>query len=220
MSLTTRRPAELTADLLDELPERCRRCLFWELGSPRPIDGVELHDEMAADPAGQKTSWWASRELEHGAVGRAVRIDGDLVGYSLAGPGRAFAVRRAPIPRVSAEALLLATIWVEPSHRGAGVGRLLVQAAVKEAIRTDLRAVEAYGDRRHRDGNCLIPSMWLLHEGFEVHREHVRYPLLRLDVRSTVRWTEPLEQAVESALARIGPRPAPEPAPNRAWPVP
>lgn len=219
MSLTARRPVDLTADLIEGLPDRCRRCLFWELGWPRPIDGVELHDEMAADPSFQKAAWWAATELDVGPVARAVRVDGEVVGYSLVGPGHVFAARRPPIPRVSPDALLLATVWIEPAHRGTGVARTLVQAAVKEAIRSDLRAVEAYGDRRHRDGNCLIPSMWLLHEGFEIRKEHPRYPVLRLDVRSTVRWTEPLEQAVGSALARIGSRPAPEPAPGRASPA-
>jgi hypothetical protein len=88
-----------------------------------------------------------------------------------------------------------------------------VLAAVKVAGRTERRAVEAYGDRRHRDGACVLPCTWLLHEGFAVHREHPRYPLLRLSVKSTARWAEPLEHAVEQALERMGV--SPEPSPQR-----
>lgn len=215
MSLTTRRVAELSCDRIDDLPERCRTCLFWELGAPRALAvgiagaAVDAEDEMAADPGVQKSAWWRDVELESGPAGRVVRVDGEPVGYALFAPAPAFARRRSPIPSASDDALLLATVWVDPAHRGAGSGRLLVQAAVKEALRLDLHAVEAYGDRRHREGQCVAAATWLLHEGFAVHREHPRYPLLRLDVRTTVRWTEPIEHAVETALGRLGRRPAP-----------
>lgn len=209
MSLSTRRVGDLGSDRLEELPDRCRRCLFWELGAPRPLEPVD--DEMAGDPLVQKAAWWRSVELDTGVPGRAVRADGTTAAYAVMAPGAAFAPRRPPVPPVSDDALLLATVWVEPAHRGGGAGRLLVQTAVKEALRLDLRAVEAYGDRRHRDSNCILPSFWLLHEGFTVHREHPRYPLLRLDVRTTARWTEPLEHAVGSAIAKLSRRPSPAP---------
>jgi hypothetical protein len=70
---------------------------------------------------------------------------------------------------------------------------------------------------------------WLLHEGFEVHREHPRTPLLRLDVKRTVRWAESLEHALEEvlgALPRRLPHPVPEggrvpggPSPSRRGPT-
>jgi hypothetical protein len=91
----------------------------------------------------------------------------------------------------------------------------LVQSAVKEALALDLPAVEAYGDRRWRESDCVLPVTWLLHEGFEVSAEHPRHPLLRLDAGRTVRWTEAIEQAVEEVLDRL-PRRAPSPVPGGA----
>lgn len=210
----SRRVVELTANDLGELADRCRRCLFWEFGAPRPIDDVPQADELTGDAVIQKTAWWRSQELETGSPGRVVRIDGNPVAWCEFGPATAFTRRRQPVPRVSDDALFLATLWVEPPHRGRGFGRLLVQAAAKEALRRDLHGVEAYGDRRHRDAACVLPCTWLLHEGFQVHREHPRYPLLRMDVRSIARWAEPLEHALEHALERLGRRPDLEPAPH------
>lgn len=214
-----RRVADLGAGDLEELPERCRHCLFWEVGAPRPIDipHDRAHaDELAGDTLVQKTAWWRSQELETGVPGRVVRVDGTAVGWCQFGPPEAFARRRAPVPRASEDALFIATLWVEPAHRGAGLGRQLVQAVVKEAIRRHVHAVEVYGDRRHRDGACVLPVTWLLHEGFEVHREHPRHPLLRLDVRSVARWVEPLEHALEQALAKLRGRPELEPVPGQS----
>lgn len=212
----SRRVVELTADDLDVLADRCGRCLFWEFGAPRPIDEAPHPDELSGDAVIQKTAWWRSQELETGAPGRAVKVDGQVAAWCELGPPAAFTRRRPPVPRASGDALFLATLWVEPAYRGRGYGRLLVQAAAKEALRRDLQGVEAYGDRRHRDAACVLPVTWLLHEGFDVHREHPRYPLLRMDVRSIARWAEPLEHALEQALERLGRRPEPEPAPSRS----
>lgn len=222
--MASRRVAPLSGADVEDLPDTCRVCLFWELGRPRP-DPREVHrsvDELAGDPAMQKQAWWAARGLEDAPPGRVVRVDDKLAGYVLFAPSDAFAPRKAPAPQASEDALLLATIWVEPTMREQGVGRTLVQAALKEAIRRDLAAVEAYGDRRFREQDCVLPAMWLLHEGFVVHREHPRYPLLRIDTKRTARWTDTLEHALEDIRERMPRRvpvpgmPSPTPAPDGA----
>jgi GNAT superfamily N-acetyltransferase len=193
---------------VDELPERCRRCLFWELGANRPAQGTGPDD--AADRV-RKQGWVTAQSLEDGAPGVLARDGRSTVGYALFGPAGVFAPRQA-VPPTSHDALLLATAWVDPTRRGGGVGRVLVRAAVREAIRLDLRAVEAYGDRRARDWDCVVPVGWLLEEGFQVTAEHPRYPLLRIDVNRVARWAESLEHAVEELLGRAGAGPALEPA--------
>lgn len=210
----------LTAEDVDELPARCRRCLFWELGlsrpDPRAAGGGAGHED-GGDPVVQKQAWCSARSLEGIRPGSLVRVGERVVGYALHAPAPAFAPRRPPLPRASGDALLLATVWVEPDRRAQGISRLLVQRAVREALNADLVAVEAYGDRRFREADCTVPCTWLLHEGFRVHREHPRYPLLRLDARRTVRWAESLEQALDEVLGRLPqrapqPRGGPEPA--------
>ncbi len=226
--MASRRVAPLAGADVEDLPETCRVCLFWELGRPRPDPrDLDRVDELAGDPAMQKQAWWSSQVLEDQPPGRVVRVDDELAGYVLFARPGVLSPRKAPAPQASEDALLLATIWVEPTMREHGIGRLLVQAALKEAIRLDLDAVEVYGDRRFREQDCVLPAMWLLHEGFQVHREHPRYPLLRIDAKRTARWAETLEHALEDIRERIprrvpvtgmpGPAPAPDgaPAPQR-----
>ncbi len=210
------RPGPLVSDVLGALPDRCRECLFWELGHPRPDPRTKrVVDELAGDPKVSKHAWCASQGLDAGAPGRVIHRDEKVVAYALfAGPGE-FSPRRPPIPATSDDALVLATIWVERAWREQGLARQLVQATIKEAMHRGLPAVEAYGDRRHRDSDCVLPAIYLLHEGFVVHREHPRHPLFRLDVKRTARWTKDLEATWDGVRERLPRRVgAPAPAPR------
>lgn len=212
----TRKVRPLDGDAVEALPDRCRSCLFWELGRPRPDAAMPGGgDELAGDPHVAKQAWCTQQVLAGRPPGRVVWVDDELAAYALFGPAREFAPRRAPVPAASRDALLLATLWVGAPHRKRGIGRVLVQAALKEALRLGLPAVEAYGDRRWRESDCVLPVTWLLHEGFQVTTEHPRYPLMRLDTKRTVRWTEAIEHAVEEVLDLIPRRyPSPAPAPD------
>lgn len=215
-----RKVAPLKADALEALPERCQRCLFWELGQPRPDprEGSRpVRDELAGDRVVQKQAWATAAGLEWAPPGRVVRLDDRVVGYVVFAPAQRFAPRLAPVPMTSPDALHLSTLWVEPGVREGGFAKLLVAEAIKEAQRHDLKAVEAYGDRRYREAECVLPAQFLLKVGFEVYREHPRYPLLRLDTKRTLRWAESLEAALDEFLERL-PRkvPAPAPVPQRS----
>ncbi len=205
------RTVPLVGDVLDDLPPRCRSCVFWELGADRPADPLGSASERAADDRVRKQGWVTAQSLEDGSPGVLLR-DGDRsIGYALFAPSRTLPQRAGAVPATSADALVLATAWIEPAARSAGGGRLLVRAAVREALRLELRAVEAHGDRRAREWDCVVPAAWLLHEGFEVAAEHPRYPLLRIDTRRVARWAESLEHAVEELLSRPRvPRPVPQ----------
>jgi GNAT superfamily N-acetyltransferase len=214
-----RRAIPFTGDDVERLPSPCRSCLFWELGAACPdprtkgvLTGVAARSPAPSDPLVRKQAWVSARVQEGTPPGRIVVVDGEVIAYALFAPASTFARRSPLVPTTDDDTLQLATAWVHPVHRGVGIGRLLVQAALKEAIRLELRAVEAYADRRWREGACVLPATWLLHEGFEVHREHPRTPLLRTDIRRTVRWAESLEHAWEEVLGRLPYRvPAPVP---------
>ncbi len=217
----SRRKVALTSAEVDLLPSACRSCLFWEDGSTGPILPPALRARHET-PAERKRAWVSARVAEGTPPGAVLVVDDEVAGYALFAPVGGFAPRSSLLPRVSRDALLLATMWVAPAHRGRGLGRLLVQAALKEALRLDLAAVEVYGDRRWHERACVLPVTWLLHEGFEVHQEHPRTPLLRLETRRTARWAGSLEHAWEEVLGRIPRRvgvPGGEPAPGRV-PVP
>ena len=207
--MTSRRVVPLTGELMEQLPSPCDACLFWERGERRP--GAWPTTGADQEAARVRKQAWASAALQEGrAPGRAVHLEGALAAWVTFGPVGAFTAPPPPAPRVSDDALQLATLHVRADLRGHGLGRLLLQAAVRDALRADLAAVEVYGDRRWRERNCLLPVTWLLHEGFAVHREAPRMPLLRLDVRRTLRWAPSLEVALEEILGRV-PRPVPTP---------
>jgi GNAT superfamily N-acetyltransferase len=215
-----RRVRELTGEDVELLPGACSTCLFWELGAdcPQPRTravpaGRPLVDRHPSDPAVRKQAWVSARVQEGFAPGRLVVIDGEVVAFAAFAPTVTYAPRGVGVPIASDDAVLLATAWVVPAHRGAGIGALLLRAALREAIRIDAPAVEVYGDRRFHDRSCTLPAGWLLHQGFEVHAEHPRTPLLRLDVRRTVRWAGSLEHAWEEVLGRL-PHPVPALSPE------
>lgn len=232
-----RRAVPLTGDVLAALPDPCRRCLFWEQGAacPQPRSGSVLAGLASALPPGEagrdaeerKRSWidaevaagtppgvvlWWGPEREPGRTREREHTE-PVAAFALFASADRFAPRAAPAPRTSADALVLATAWVAPTHREQGLGRVLLHQALREAVRRDLAAVEVYGDRRFRERTCVLPATWLLHEGFVVHREHPRVPLLRLETRRTVRWTEQLEHAWDEVLSRL-PELVPSPQPG------
>lgn len=220
----TRRLHDLTPDTLDDLPVTCRSCVFWEVaGAPRGVtprqggSSPSSGGKSLTDGRGRKEAWWQATQLEWGTPGKAVYDGGRLIGYAAFAPGAHYptAVR---LGGVSVDALLLATLWVDREHRGAGLARLLLQSVLRETHKRGCKALEAFADRRGGNGAgeslCIIGEDFLLANGFSVLREHPSTPLLRLDLRQTVRWQESLSSALEGVASVLGRREG-VPAPAR-----
>jgi len=180
-----------------------------------------------------KEAWWHATQLEWGAPGKGVYAEEELVGFAVFAPAAHFPARNQLRPASSPDALLLATLWVNPDHRGTGVAKLLLQSLLRETHRRRARALECYGDRTGALGASLPPSLWptgcvlpeafLLAAGFAVRSEHALFPLLRLDLRQTVRWQESVGHALEgvvTALSRRERAPAPVRSPAETATVP
>jgi GNAT superfamily N-acetyltransferase len=182
----SRRIRQLDVDVLDHLPDPCRSCVFWEVArAPRgPGPDPRLGREA-------KEAWWQATQLEWGVPGRAVYVDDVPVGYATFAPSEHFP-RARQFGRPSDDALLLATLWIDPAYRGQGLATMLLQSMLREVHRRGAKALEAYGARTSADlaAPCMIPENFLLSRGFQVLRERERAPLLRLDLRQTARWQE------------------------------
>jgi GNAT superfamily N-acetyltransferase len=204
-----RRVAGITLDNLDDLPGRCRRCVFWEAG-PTPSDHPVTCDPDRA--AAWKESWVSTVLLDWGGCGSIVYVDGDPAGFVLyAPPGyvpRAEAFGSSP---VSPDAVLLMTAAVRAEDTGAGLGRVLIQTAAKDLIRRGFRAIEAFGTTSGRQGPCVLPVDYLLSVGFKTVRPHPLHPRLRLELRTIVTWREDLESAIERLLGTVASDRAPRP---------
>lgn len=202
----SRRVHDLTSSNLDDLPEDCRSCVFWEVASA---------GRGPAGPQGAqgKEAWLQATQLEWGAPGKVIYVDDRPVAYGLFAPGDHFPRGRRLGHAPSEDALLLAALRVEPELREAGLAKVLLHALLRETHRRGARALEAYGVRGGvLPTSCVLPEGFLLANGFTVLHEHAEHPLLRLDLRQTVRWQESVSQALEgvvSALARRERAPAP-----------
>ena len=210
----TRRIGELSLGSVDDLPLRCRGCVYWELS---PGDRAVA---MEHDPEFEKEAWLSGVCLEAGSAGKVLYVDGTPVGYALLGATSIFP-RSAFFPaRVSKDALFLAVAHIVPEWQGRGHGKALIQAVLKEAKERNKRAVECFADRQWTGPDCLLPAefcerlglrvpdhksalchrrrnarhcngQWLRHEGSQslsqVRRNHPRAP-----------WTAWVEKQVQA----------------------
>jgi GNAT superfamily N-acetyltransferase len=203
------RVRDLQIEHLDLLPDPCRGCTFWQtVGGGR--------GGQPSDPAAQD-AWWQAVQLEWGTPGRGVWHGDRMVGYALYAPAVHLRRTRVLGPPASDDALVLATVWVDPDHRAGGLARHLVQVVVREAIAHDLEAVEAYGTvwggAPDAPGGCVVGTAFLEHLGFRLHRADAEMPLYRLQTARTARWAESVGTALGDVVAALRPartRPVPE----------
>ena len=197
----SRRLASVTLDNLDDIPSKCRRCVFWELDPAAAARALEV-----GDPALEKESWVSTVLLQWGSCGKIAYVDGVAAGYMLYAPPQ-YVPRSAAFPTspVSSDAVLLMTAHVLAEFSGGGLGRMLVQGLVKDLTRRGIRAVEAFGDLKPDGLGCVTPAEYLLAVGFKTVRPHLRYPRLRLEVKTAMSWREDVEVALERLLGSMTP---------------
>lgn len=148
-----RRLVPLTLDNLQDLPQRCRSCVFWELD---PVSGEAAIQGGSA--AQEKEGWISAVLLDWGSCGRVVYVDDVPVGYVLYAPP-AYVPRSAAFPTspLSPDAVQLITAFVLPGYQGQGLGRVMVQTVAKDLLRRGFRAIEVFGDARWQEPPVSCP---------------------------------------------------------------
>jgi len=199
-----RRLVPLTLDNLQDLPERCRACVFWELD---PVSGEAA--VKAGKPELEKEAWISAVLLEWGSCGRVVYVDDVPAGFVIYAPP-AYVPRSTAFPTspVSPDAVQLITGLIVPGYQGQGLGRVMVQTVAKDVLRRGFKAIEAFGDARAEEFGCVLPADHLLAVGFKTVRPHPRYPRLRLELRTTLSWKEDVEMALDRLLGAVQKEPA------------
>lgn len=213
----------LELDGFDRLPLHTRRCVFWEVD---PDGSTDVLDDAFAGSLGgfesefDKEAWISGLMLEWGSCCQlAVEPSTQrVVGSAFyAPPNRVPRRKRFPTGPVTADAVLLTKITVEPGFTDAAP--LLLDAVVADVIRRGVRAIEAFGYTATEDeladdlvslllgggvsGNvcatCILPTGFLLDSGFEVVAADQYLPRLRLNLDGDLGW----KQQVEHALAKL-----------------
>ncbi|GAA3300572.1 GNAT family N-acetyltransferase [Streptomyces cinereospinus] len=199
-----RRLVPLTLDNLQDLPRRCRTCVFWELDPVRGEAALK-----AGTAALEKEAWISAVLLEWGSCGRVVYVDDTPVGFVLYAPP-AYVPRSTAFPTspVSPDAVQLMTAFIVPEYQGQGLGRVMVQTVAKDLLRRGFKAIEAFGDARWQEAACVLPAEHLLAVGFKTVRPHPAYPRMRLELRTTLSWKEDVEMALDRLLGAVQKEPA------------
>lgn len=222
------RIAPLRLEGFEQLPKHARRCVFWE------VDPATLgSDEHLSDPEFEKEAWLSMVMLEWGCCGQvaspttATRVVGDpaCLGYVLYAPPRAVPrANRFPTAPVSADAVLLTSMGVDPAPMADGLPEELIAHAIGELVRRGVRALEAFG-RTPAVGelldpcrippdvapvlealgdcsieHCVIEADFLTDVGFTVVAPHRYFPRLRLELDKGLGWKAEVEAALERLL--------------------
>lgn len=203
----------LTMDGFENLSSHSRRCVFWEMDPhliPDNRGGVAFESEF------DKEAWVSMILLEWGTCGQVAvnRMTGKVVGAAFYGPPRS--VPRSllfPTSPVSADAVILNSLWVEPGHDDAADA--LAQAVIVDLTRRGVRAIESFGIVRsaHVSANvlndpeqeaicphCMIDAHFLKSTGFDVVSAHHRYPRMRLELDDDLGWKAGVESALEKLV--------------------
>ena len=186
---------------LDRLPTLCGGCVFWET--------AEMHERRcgsACDPEVLRC-WYERVTDEWGECGRvALDDDGEVMGFIKYAPSGYFPQAATfPSRPTSGDTALITCLHIRDDAREQGLGRVLVQAALKDLKSRGERSVQSFACARPLDLG-VMPMMgikYLLNQGFTVVRPDPSFPLLQLDLRSLAMLAENLEAMLESLRAPL-----------------
>jgi hypothetical protein len=224
----TARITPLRLEGFEQLPKHARRCVFWEVDP-----GTLGNDDRLADPEFEKEAWLSMVMLEWGSCGQVATVapadcmpgDPPCLGYVLyAPPGVVPRAHRFPTAPVSADAVLLTSMGIEPSALSDDLPYSLVTRVVDELMRRGVRALEAFGrtdaineltEQPTTDPDlrpvldalgdcsldrCIIAADFLQDVGFMVVAPHRYFPRLRLELDKGLGWKAEVEAALERLL--------------------
>jgi len=228
----------LRLEAFEQLPKHARRCVFWE------VDPATLGaSDYLPDPEFEKEAWLSMVMLEWGSCGQIATLtptgnpddrdgsadiadggDESCLGYVLYAPPRAVPrAQRFPTGPVSADAVLLTSLGIEPGQSD-GLAQSLIAQVVSELVRRGVRALEAFartaecaelsdsrsvtpelqpvldalGDCSFEQ--CMIDEDFLRGAGFTVVAPHRYFPRLRLELDKGLGWKAEVEAALERLL--------------------
>ena len=222
----------LRLEAFEQLPKHARRCVYWEV-DPQTLGG----DDHLSDPEFEKEAWLSMVMLEWGSCGQLAvdcrdgqdpavdSVDDPCLGYVFYAPPRSVPrVGRFPTGPVSADAVLLTSLGVEPGQGTDGLSNTLIAAVVSDLVRRGVRALEAFG--RTSDvaaltdpaavpadvapvmealgdcsvEQCVLDADMLQAAGFVVVSHHTYFPRLRLELEQGLGWKAGVEAALERLL--------------------
>lgn len=190
-----RRMRALTSDRVGDLPDPCSSCALWETGG---------REAPVCEPAVQRERferWIDGVRAEWGECGRIAYENREPLGFVKYAPPRFFpqAISMPSGPPDPAS-VLIACVHAVPEARDDGLGKVLLQAALRDLVSRGEKVVEAYAatDAVDTERSPLMAVEFLLRQGFTVARPHAIYPLMRLELKSLATWTDNIEAVLDA----------------------
>jgi hypothetical protein len=218
----------LRLEAFEQLPKHARRCVYWE------VDPATLgNQDHLADPEFEKEAWLSMVMLEWGSCGQVAtaardergNTDPPCLGYVFYAPPRAVPrAQRFPTAPVSADAVLLTSMGIEPGQDAEDLPHGLIARVIDELVRRGVRALEAFGRTPAASDlqdpgmaspdvrpvlealgdcsveHCVIDAEFLKDVGFVVVAPHTYFPRLRLELDKGLGWKAEVEAALERLL--------------------
>lgn len=177
------------------LPVRCVGCVYWESAERLPRQcGVACDEPSARD-------WVRTVADQWGECGRVAVEDGGFLGFIKYAPPRYLPqAQNMPSGPPLEDAPLITCMHLASDARRHGLGGVLLRAALRDLAGRGERTVQAYAIAGRTDFETapMVGVEFLLRNGFTVVRPHPDVPLLRLDLKSLVMWSENMESVLDS----------------------
>lgn len=177
------------------LPSRCVGCMYWESPQTLPRECGAACDAVAA------TEWVRTVAAGWGECGRVAVEDGAFLGFiKYAPPAYLPQSSRLPSGPPIEGVPVIACMHLAPEARRRGLGGVLLRAALRDLTLRGERSVQAYAlaGRTDFENSPLVGVEFLLRNGFVVTTPHPEVPLLKLDLKSLVSWSDNLEAVLDS----------------------
>lgn len=200
----------LALEHLSRLPGACPGCAFWETPDVHERACGSICDQEAVE------AWFRRVGSEWGSCGRVATHGDEVLGVIKYAPsGLVPQAATFPAAPLDPNVVLITCIHIRDDARQHGLGRVLLQATLRDLIARGERTVEAFGAARSQSITTTptIGMEFLVRQGFTVSRPDPSFPLMRLDLKSLAVWSENLETVLNSLRMPLrSPRGVPSPS--------
>ena len=177
----------ITRNNVNEIPEPCRNCLYWENPSVLEQSRQELQQKEKVEHAAMKVAWFLKTLEEFGNCGKILYTENKPIGYVQYSTSNRFPNIKeygAKKLRTSEENVaFISCLYIsEEKFRGKGLGKKLLNEVIIDLRKRCFKAVETFARR----GSANNPSGSIglyLRKGFQVKEEiDLDFALVRLDL--------------------------------------
>ncbi len=181
---------------LKKLDIRCARCNYWfdrnNEGLINALRGKSIIDFF-------KSGFYGRANNKDNTIDRFCRYGGRLQGAFDNSDciGVVFYGRHYLFPRLRSfrvyppdnDCIFIGCLYIKSGYRNMGVGQRLLMATERDLLKKKIRSIEIIG-QRNTEGygdKELVPVKFLIGNGFYIHKNDFKYPLLRLDLETIVK---------------------------------